>query len=302
MSEYFIKTTNFIPLALQIVIAGFDWLCSESLNNQTWVYAAYVYNEESMNHGQCVLPLAMRTTLVLVAILVAALPAAQGEDSDPGSLKVFPRVFDKCSGDPDMFSCLKLKAVTLLDRALTLDSLPVSEYLSITRDPSAKVDQSVFQSKEDLEASLPRDLGQKSSILDRLLQDRLSKYLETRTIQLNIPKDVFEGREKGFKGYKSKDKGGGVFLVFGAFFAMMLQLALGKIALIAGKALLVGKVALLLAGILGLRSLLHHGHGESHSSQVIYAEPEHHGGWGRSLGTKAGDSQEIVYRGQRPSP
>lgn len=49
---------------------------------------------------------------------------------------------------------------------------------------------------------------------------------------------------------------------------MMLQLALGKIALIAGKALLIGKVALLLAGIIGLKSLLSH-HSENHHTPQV---------------------------------
>lgn len=58
-------------------------------------------------------------------------------------------------------------------------------------------------------------------------------------------------------------------MMFGAVGAMMLQLALGKLALIAGKALLISKVALLLAGVLGLKSLMSKGgHEETHTSQV----------------------------------
>lgn len=85
-----------------------------------------------------------------------------------------------------------LQAVSLLDRALTMDSLPISDFMTISKDPSVK-DTPLPSSSEDLEASLPRDLNQKSSVLDQMIQDRLSKYMETRTIQLTMPKDLFEG-------------------------------------------------------------------------------------------------------------
>ncbi|KAG8255644.1 hypothetical protein J6590_087817 [Homalodisca vitripennis] len=110
-----------------------------------------------------------------------------------------------------------------------------------------------------------------------------------------------KGREKGLK-IKKGGKGGGIYLLmFGAFGAMMLQLFMTKIALIAGKALLVGKVALLLAGVIGLKSLLSHGHEEKHASQIIYAEPEvHHGsgGWSRSTHIPEA-AHDLAYRGQR---
>jgi hypothetical protein len=35
--------------------------------------------------------------------------------------------------------------------------------------------------------------------------------------------------------------------------------------------------------------------------QVIYAEPEHHGGWGRSMKGEINDPQDLVYRAHRPS-
>lgn len=43
-------------------------------------------------------------------------------------------------------------------------------------------------------------------------------------------------------GRKKKDKGGMMMMAAAAMGGMMLQLAMGKIALIAGKALLIGKV------------------------------------------------------------
>lgn len=109
--------------------------------------------------------------------------------------------------------------------------------------------------------------------------------------------------------------------------AALLPLILGAIALIAGKALLIGKIALLLASIIALKKLL------SHQKTVTYeivSHPHHssshehhgghdsfssggggdigggygggggggggHGGWGRSA-----DAQDIAYSAYAPA-
>jgi len=59
---------------------------------------------------------------------------------------------------------------------------------------------------------------------------------------------------------------------------MMAQLAYGKIAFIAGTALLTAKLALVLSAIVGLKKLVSSGGG---GHEVIYATAsEHHGGGG----------------------
>lgn len=60
---------------------------------------------------------------------------------------------------------------------------------------------------------------------------------------------------------------------------MMAQLAYGKIAFLAGTALLTAKIALVLSAIIGLKKLVSHQGGGGH--EVIYATgSEHHGSYG----------------------
>lgn len=60
---------------------------------------------------------------------------------------------------------------------------------------------------------------------------------------------------------------------------MMAQLAYGKIAFLAGTALLTAKIALVLSAIIGLKKLVSHQGGGAH--EVIYATgSEHHGSYG----------------------
>lgn len=66
-------------------------------------------------------------------------------------------------------------------------------------------------------------------------------------------------------------------LLIGGF---MVPLAFGALALLAGKALIVSKLALVLAGIIGLKKLLSHsGNNESH--EVVVSAGHSASGWSR---------------------
>jgi hypothetical protein len=106
---------------------------------------------------------------------------------------------------------------------------------------------------------------------------------------------LFTGRRKGNK------KGGGLVMAGAAMAAMMAQAFMGKIALIAGKALVVAKVALAISAIIGLKKLFGGSGGES-SHQVVYATGGHeHGGWqGRTFSSDHPQAHDIAYNAQKP--
>lgn len=106
-----------------------------------------------------------------------------------------------------------------------------------------------------------------------------------------------------------------LLLAFKLKAAALIPLALGAIALIAGKALIIGKIALVLAAIIGLKKLLHHQksvtyeivshphHTSSHTSHEGWAGGDYgssgsggHGGWGRSTN----EAQNMAYRAYQP--
>ncbi|KAK9501637.1 hypothetical protein O3M35_012328 [Rhynocoris fuscipes] len=205
-------------------------------------------------------------------------------DSGEGNLKVLYRSLEKCGRSTDIGTCIRLKAVTLLERALHIDTpLVLNDYLSLTpvRRSSDQSNNGVARSEQEIEASLPKSTEEKEQVLDEMIADKVTEYLQARSLQFKLPALPAESS-------RGKKKGQGGMLLMGALGmgAMMIQLAMGKIALLAGKALLVGKMALLLSAIIGLKKLVGGGGGgESH--QVVYATESHGGGhgggWGRSL-------------------
>lgn len=129
-------------------------------------------------------------------LLLALFAGSAFTESDYSNLKVLYNAIEKCSEDKDVGVCLKIKAIGIMDRALVQDEpLPLTDYVAIAKDPTARINDNVYNETEtEIAARLPRSYEEKSSTLDQMLYDRLNKYLETRTLQLSIPTDILEGK------------------------------------------------------------------------------------------------------------
>lgn len=96
-----------------------------------------------------------------------------------------------------------------------------------------------------------------------------------------------------------KKKGAGLLLLPLIALGTLIPLALGALALLAGKALIVSKLALVLAGIIGLKKLLSSGHGGGHESGHVEVVAGGHGsGWGRSYEKE--QAQAMAYNAYDP--
>ena len=74
----------------------------------------------------------------------------------------------------------------------------------------------------------------------------------------------------------------------------LVPLALGALALLAGKALIVSKLALVLASIIGLKKLVS-GHDHGHGHEVVQVAGGHGGsGWARS-------ASDLAYSAYKPA-
>ncbi|XP_066582092.1 uncharacterized protein [Prorops nasuta] len=175
----------------------------------------------------------------------------------------YTKLFDRCATQKNAFDCLKRRALEILDNAIDDETVyVVNDFVSIKKDPT--VNARSFGGSVDPANSTA------NATLDEQLDRKLHEYLSSRSIQLTIPGDTFEGRKK-------KEKYGGLMLGGLAIAGMMAQLAYGKIAFLAGTALLTAKIALVLSAIIGLKKLVSSGGG---GHEVIYATASEHGGYG----------------------
>lgn len=210
----------------------------------------------------------MNRTLFLLAVVITGIVAQSEEnEEESGNVRLVMKLVDECSRKDEVSICLKTKAVSFLDKLVRMkDPVPINDYLALARDPAAgnegQDDKEGPKTESELEATLPRSLEEKSNKLDDLLWDKISTLFSTRTVQFTVPTDVFEGR--GDKIKLGKKKGYGVIMMAAMMGGMMMKMAMHKIALIAGKALIVGKIALVLAVILAIKKWGSGGGGGGH--------------------------------------
>ncbi|XP_058839456.1 uncharacterized protein LOC131694930 [Topomyia yanbarensis] len=204
-------------------------------------------------------------------------------------------------------TCLKLEIVSFLERISDQSEYNLMSGVSVVRDSDSNVTKTA-EIIAEVSRIFPKDPNKR---LDEFLIVKLNDYLKSHSLRLKLmdgeamekARDLFEGR-KGKKGKK-----GGLEAMIAA--AMMMKgtlgaIALGTLALIAGKALMTGLLALTLATIVGLKSLAGGGGGGGHKSTTyeivakpVYSHAEteeishHHGDFG---GATAGwkRSQRLV--------
>lgn len=271
--------------------------------------------------------------------LVTALPAeenrVQSRNTVGGDSDLMDSIYTDCLRK-DSVSCVKYKLFSFVDKMLEQkDTFALTEGVTVMKTDKAT------------EGGAPRAISGDESI-ESLIFSRVANFLQTHNVKVELKgadvvnavsstgralEDVSENlfgnddiganevNEARGKKKKAAKILGPLLLALGLKAAALLPLILGAIALIAGKALLVGKIALVLSAIIGLKKLLSQ---EKHVTYEVVAHPHHssshsashgeaysvgasnvdvsgyaaagtgHGGWGRSV-----DAQDLAYRGQK---
>ncbi|XP_059469063.1 uncharacterized protein LOC132192882 [Neocloeon triangulifer] len=189
--------------------------------------------------------------LLTVAAVCSALPSQPREDEN-----VVAVVSNCMKRDANfLVTCLQERAVKAWDQALSTNA-PFEMFdgmVSLEKDPASNttdvqaVDLTGTSSMDDL----PSDPGARSFQLNNMLIKKLTKFLQTRTLKIIVPLSE-EGRGK-LKKYAEP-------LAMAIMWKMMMAaLAMGALALLAGKALIVSKLALTLSLLLAVRRVLNGG-------------------------------------------
>lgn len=281
--------------------------------------------------------------IVCVVAVVAALPTEETRGHSRNSVGSENDLMDSIYGDclrKDSVSCVKYKLFSFVDKMIgQKDTFALTEGVTVVKTPGAESD------------GAPRALSGDDS-MESLVFSRLQNFLQTHTIKVDlkgsdivsavsstgraledVSENIFGDDQSAVSESRGKKKKaakilGPLLLALGLKAAALLPLVLGAIALIAGKALLIGKIALVLSAVIGLKKLLSQ---EKHVTYEVVAHPHHstshssshgeaygagggsgfsadigggggggygssgHGGWGRSV-----DAQDVAYSAQKP--
>ncbi|XP_055906357.1 uncharacterized protein LOC129941688 [Eupeodes corollae] len=195
--------------------------------------------------------------------------------------------FAKCLGDPLIGKCLQNEALQTLDILLKDNSTwHYSEFIEFEKDQNF----TVFDIDETKSRRFENNGSTSDAIAEKLLQ-----LAQARSIRMKMnPRTVMlesKGGNLDFEeGRKKKDKNKGMAMMGGlAMIAMMAQMFLGKVLLIAGAAFVMSKIALLLSVLTSLKSKLSGGGSTDHVVTIDSGGGGHghsggdHSAWHRSL-------------------
>ncbi|KAJ2940095.1 hypothetical protein O0L34_g6463 [Tuta absoluta] len=205
------------------------------------------------------------------------------EDTLFGDLKVAYDTYKECSAG-EMANCLKVKLAKALNRISQSDEVSLLSGVTIVKDKDAKIEN-------EIEEAIPRGLDESS--LDNLILDKIVGFMQSHTIQVKFPTASERSMEEGRSRRKKLAPLLAIPLLIGG---MMVPLAFGALALLAGKALIVSKLALVLAGIIGLKKLLSPSGGGHEAHEVVVSAGHGGSGWSRSM-EKA---QDLAYNAYTP--
>ncbi|XP_061390842.1 uncharacterized protein LOC133326180 [Musca vetustissima] len=180
--------------------------------------------------------------------------------------QIIKRVYDDCLAKDDFMNCLKQKALNGLGRAIEQDSIKIFDGVVLEKQNQTEK-QSIIGMLADARAL--NSLGP----LDRALLSKIDKLVRTHSLKVDMSVARYGGdddKDHSHK-HKKKEEGGHVKYVIAALLTAMGiagPIGLKALAAIAGKALVISKVALTIASIIALKKLFSHDGHEETSFQV----------------------------------
>ncbi|XP_041449521.1 uncharacterized protein LOC111072971 [Drosophila obscura] len=207
----------------------------------------------------------------------ASSTSATGES---GLLRTVRHVYGQCADSEDIFWCCKVQGARLLGRALKVQQLSIVDGVNLVRRESAAAAAAAAQDTRTGRASIAesqlnnRDLEHMSGkSLDALLLERFLGFVHSHQLQSLL--GYFLSSKDGDSESEGRKKKGDDKKYLGPFIAAVLlktailKMAYHSIAIVAGKALIVGKIALIISAIIGLKKLVGHDGGEKTTYEIV---------------------------------
>lgn len=211
----------------------------------------------------------------LVASSAAATTTASVESDN--LLATALRTVKDC-GDKSLVLCMKERALHYFDSEN--GDVKLMEGIQLIKTDDIPVGRSLN------EIVLSQEPEARENEVDGLLLERIARFFGTHTLQFKVPKDAIQDMQRSLEESRGKKKEKKKYLMpllllFKLKMAALLPLAIGFLALISFKALVIGKIALVLSSIIGLKKLLE---SKKESYEVVshpHVHEEH--SYGRSL-------------------
>ncbi|XP_029049996.1 uncharacterized protein LOC114879333 [Osmia bicornis bicornis] len=210
-----------------------------------------------------------------------------------GDLRQMYQIYKECA-DEELSPCLKVRLLSAMDRVSRSSQLNVADGVTFVQEDPVSGEEEAPKSFQEIEANLPRALDDKEDALNAMIYDKVVKFFQSHTLKLKLPNVEELQRSLVEEGRKKKKNMSGLLAIPLLIGGTLVPLALGALALLAGKALIVSKLALVLASIIGLKKLVSGG-GDHGGHEVVQVAGGHgSSGWARS-------SHDLAYSAYKPA-
>ncbi|XP_059468374.1 uncharacterized protein LOC132192428 [Neocloeon triangulifer] len=259
---------------------------------------------------------------LLVAAAFFLLTDAAAVPETSSEWKIVSKVLDDCISKEETFNCLGVKAAAFMQRAQRSANIELVPGVVIKKDSNDDSRAGRALSEAELENSLPVEASERSGRVFDMLMDGAVNFLQSHSLEVKLPaSDIARSLETGRLKLKKTLL---PLLLGGGLKFLILPLAIVAIAIMAFKALAIGKLALLIAASVGLPKILSGGLGGIFAPKTktieVVSHPVHSGfsstgaagntyssgfsasnGWSRNIDAQQEEAQKLVYRGQAPA-
>jgi hypothetical protein len=199
----------------------------------------------------------MASVKVITSVLLVAIVAHAASSSPADSaFRAMRKVYSVCENSDELLKCMKVQALKLTERALRLPNIKIADGLSIIRKDDEQETSGRAASSSEITTEEAMQLP--SEKIDSLLVAGANKFLDSHQVSLNVPRLLASSETPRLveEGRKKMKKYLGPFLAAMAIKGGILTMVYHSIAIVAGKALIIGKIALVISAIIGLKKLV----------------------------------------------
>ncbi|XP_061391089.1 uncharacterized protein LOC133326478 [Musca vetustissima] len=254
---------------------------------------------------------AIATVCLVVASCAWAAPSVQDNKIETDStFGRAARYLGSCLESDDMTTCLAVKGITALNRAARSSNIELINGVTFKRDPATPAQRAGrAMSENDVYSQLPEDSDERTGRLVDMAVESATDFLSTHNLEVKVPAEATQEIARALDEGRGKLKKmiGPIALAIGAKVFAIVPLLLGGLALLTTKAIIVAKIALFLALLLGgsklLGGKLGGSLGNAYSSNVGWSGAST-GGWSSGASSaypyarSMNDAQELAYAGQ----
>ncbi|KAI4495705.1 hypothetical protein M0802_008328 [Mischocyttarus mexicanus] len=167
----------------------------------------------------------------------------------PTSENLLDRDLDCLERENELFSCIFVKAVTTLDRAARSNDIQLIDGVVFVRDKPMERTAKSLKNELDVMNELPKDTSDRALKLVSMIFDSAMSFMKSHSLKLSMPEE-FNSRALSEARGKIKKIILPLIAAVGLKIFALVPILFGGLGLLALKALFVGKIALILAGIL----------------------------------------------------